>query len=246
MSDLVSCTHVLVDLDDSLFWSQRKLGTRAERPVAFKMGGEAYGFMSGASLALLSIIDSAQCIIPVTARVSTSLGRVRLPFSNFKVCAHGGVIIKPSGQVDIDWLEEQRARLKSLAECPNELATRLERMSALRGFSVVLREDHDTAFFCTIRDPQRRPQRLTALIPALSEQLAPGWILAATATDIVLRPDWLTKGAAVRRLYTHHIERPGLLIGLGDRHDDRDFLDLCDYILLPQQSDLWQAARGLS
>ena len=242
MSELLSCTHVLIDLDDSLFWSQRKLGHRAQRAVAFKAGGEAYGFMSSASDELLTILERARRVIPVTARVSTSLGRVQLSFSDYKICAQGGIIIDAEGHVDKAWLDEGQARLRRLSERPHELADRLADMPPLSGLRVVVRADYDTAFFCTIRDPDRRPERLAAVLPALSEQLSPGWTLAATNTDVVLRPEWLTKGAAVRHLYAHHIERPELLIGLGDRHDDRDFLELCDYILMPRQSDLWQAA----
>ena len=234
-------THVFVDLDDSLFWSYRKLAGRESRPVTTKLDGTPYGFMTAASDAFLSLISDAERVMPITARVSDSLDRVQLVFSDYRICCHGAVILDAAGQVDRDWLDDRMNHLLGLTLQAREIAQLCHGLPTARELRVVLREDQNTEFFCTVRDPNRDAAKLQAFVDEARPLIPADWVLRATQSDAVLRPRFLTKGSAMTWLYEHRLRKPDCIIGLGDRDDDKDFLGLCDYVVLPQRSTLWAA-----
>ncbi|MBV71161.1 MAG: hypothetical protein CMH52_07395 [Myxococcales bacterium] len=237
-------THVFVDLDDSLFWSKRRLDGRETIGVTTKMDGTPYGYMTAASETFLSLILGAQRVIPITARVSTSLARVKLPFSDYRICCHGAVILTDAGQVDDDWLDDRSSRLRDLTAHATDIADLCRALPAAKGLRVVVRADHGLEFYCTVRDPGRNVSKLAAFVDEVRTRIPDDWVLNATDSDAVLRPNFLTKGSAINWLYSRRLKRPDCIVGLGDRDDDKDFLGLCDYVVLPKSSMLWAALEG--
>ena len=122
-----------------------------------------------------------------------------------------------------------------------EIAQLCHGLPTARELRVVLREDQNTEFFCTVRDPNRDAAKLQAFVDEARPLIPADWVLRATQSDAVIRPRFLTKGSAITWLYEHRLSKPDCIIGLGDRDDDKDFLGLCDYVVLPQRSTLWAA-----
>lgn len=94
----------LVDLDDTLFQTARKMPEGLPRVTAtLDIEGQPNGYMSTVQHSLAHWLLSTTDVIPVTARSVEAFSRVQLPFMHGAVCSHGGVILGPDGKLDEEW-----------------------------------------------------------------------------------------------------------------------------------------------
>ena len=111
--------YALMDLDDTLFQTQRKIAA-----WQLPMDGLVAATVDKQN-APLSFLTPKQChffnwlsqsteLIPVTARDTTEIMRVKLPFDSWQVLTHGAVIIEPSGQICARWQRLMAGQLVAL------------------------------------------------------------------------------------------------------------------------------------
>ncbi|MFW8642089.1 hypothetical protein ACOJBO_01685 [Rhizobium beringeri] len=136
----------LVDLDDTLFRSRRKLpgftdgqltlGARVLDPDA---PASKHSYMTPTQKALVDWLLRTTQVIPVTARGTDSYANVQIPFSSYAIVANGAVILDPDGKPDAEWRDMVEAQLLPFADYFSELLDAARAKSAdLRSFHALL------------------------------------------------------------------------------------------------------------
>ncbi len=133
---------VLVDLDDTLFQTARKMPEGTPRtPATLDVNGQPNGYMNPVQESFINWLLASADVVPVTARSVEAYSRVKLPFAHGAICSHGGVILQPDGSIDRDWhgqmaevLWSFQDRLPVLSETTLQLGTELG--FSLRGWVV--------------------------------------------------------------------------------------------------------------
>jgi hypothetical protein len=231
--------HVFLDLDDTLFRSRRKCVGEVGRAVAFKRDGTPASYMAPNSDIFFKWLGQAGRLIPNTARTTKELKRVKLSFSDFQICALGGVILNPDGHVDGKWSELVAAQMAALSTTPATMGHILKRLSDSTALEVRMRSDDGRDLFLTVRHKQRDVQALREFKCKIQTNIPNDWCVHATSSDIVVRPVHLTKHRAQAWLQSERLEEAGLTIGIGDRYDDAGFMAACDFVIMPTTSELW-------
>lgn len=246
-------TYVFTDLDDTLFQTLRKCGTACSpetamehglHPAAWSREEQPFSYTTPRQRTLLSLLEGTRCI-PVTARSEDAFRRVRLPFAHGAVLNYGGTVFLPQGQEDMIWQAHVRDALAPWQQPLETLAT------ALRSWSHDMRLDVRTrvighagmAFYVVIKNThpehcvlQRVRQAGEALL-----HVAADWRVHHNGNNLAFIPTVLNKAHAVRHIIDTVIVPQGrdfLTIGMGDSLIDTDFMNICDYAIVPSGSQI--------
>lgn len=104
----------LVDLDDNLFQTQRKMTLKGQTPAetaALDRALKPRSFFSQEQANFVHWLLEHADVIPVTARGTEETARVTIPFSSWKVMTHGAVITMPDDQPDPQWQDQIQTAL---------------------------------------------------------------------------------------------------------------------------------------
>lgn len=235
----------LVDLDDTLFQTQRKCppDVPVDRLTAlgFTRDGDPLSFATPRQMAFLRWLAETTRLIPVTARSLDALRRVDIRFTA-AICAHGGVVLNADGAIDEAWAAKIAAAaarhadaLKRLVEAVNDAARHIDPAVRAR----ILCEGR-TPLYVIAKHDSADADALAAVFDAAVPAPPPGWTLHRNGNNIALLPPHLGKAKALAHIL------PGLrdsapdapLIGIGDSLTDAPFMALCDFAMLPTRSQL--------
>ncbi len=235
----------LVDLDDTLFQTLRKCppDVPAERlvPLGFAQDGSPLSFATPRQVKLIEWLSETAWLVPVTARSREALMRAHVPFTA-AVCAHGGVIIGEDGEVDAKWhahavaqsarLQGQLAELRDLVK-----AEALRQQVALR---VRVLTEGELGLYVLAKHEDMTDAALYRVVDAVAHAVPPGWTIHRNGNNVALMPPWLGKQHAVEnllpKLRAAHPDAP--IVGIGDSLTDAPFMALCDYAMIPRDSQL--------
>lgn len=238
----------LVDLDDTLFQTLRKcppdVPAEALSALGFARDGSPLSYATPQQMNFLAWLAEMAFVVPVTARSRDALDRVRIRY-DAAICAHGGLILDADGTPDEAWSAHiareaapYRAVLPGLVEAARSAA--IEQRVALRarilseegtGLYVLLKhEDGDEAALGRVLD------RVVPLVPQ-------GWTVHTNGNNAALMPPFLGKAHAVTALLPRlRAQHPAAaVIGIGDSVTDAPFMLLCDYAMMPSNSQLGAA-----
>lgn len=241
---------VLVDLDDTLFQTARKMPESAARhPASFDVQGAVSGYQNDVQQALLHWLLSSTDVVPVTARSAEAFNRVKLAFSGPAICSHGGLILNPDRTVDQHWhavmsdvLTPFHERLPLLCETALGLGQVLG--VSLRGWVV---EEADQRHYVVIKHNDGADADLLRLLEALRERgLLEGMHSHSNGNNLALLPVGLSKRVAVQHYLARdrklNGERP--VLGFGDSITDLGFMNLCHFWATPARSQLAALLEG--
>lgn len=241
---------VFVDLDDTLFQTARKMKEATQRHTAtLDVHGQPNGYMSPVQKSFAQWLLATADVVPVTARSVEAYSRVKLPFSHGAVCAHGGVILDPEGQLDQHWntrmtavLADFQARLPGLSEAT--LAIGQELGISLRGWVV---EEEGLRHYVVTKHNEADDSVLgTVLAEVQARGLLNGMHIHANTNNLAFLPNGLAKRLAVqewlRRDRAVNGERP--VLGFGDSITDLGFMDECHMWATPASSQLAKMVEG--
>lgn len=241
---------LFVDLDDTLFQTRHKCRDDDDlEPAAYNRQGEALSFTTRPQRVLFDLLCRNMLVVPTTARDFDAFSRVTLPFNGPAILNFGGIVLTEDGRPDAAWLARMREQLAPLAE---EMQALLVAANAfidehqLKAFCRQVR-DFDTDFYLVAK--YREGQ--TEALQQLEQQVVRPWLasrqgrfrLHINGNNLAVLPTVLDKAHAVQYLTERLRAEHGELItwGMGDSLSDAAFMALCDYSIVPRDTQL---ARG--
>lgn len=242
---------VLVDLDDTLFQTSRKMRVGAMRHTAtLDVDGQPNGYMSTVQKAFVEWLLQSADVVPVTARSIEAYRRVQLPFVSGAVCTHGGVILQPDGSLDRGWhgkmtdlLAAYQSRLPAL--CATTLAIGQDLGLSLRSWVV---EEHGLLNYVVTKHNESDDSVLQNVLAEVQELgLLDGVQIHCNGNNLAFLPKGLTKRNAVQELLCRdrviNGERP--VLGFGDSVTDLGFMSECNFWATPVNSQLAAIVEAL-
>lgn len=229
----------LADIDDSILQSGRKSGNGPLEAVAVDKAGQPCGFMRPEQRALFDQLNATTTLVPNTARDSKTLARVQLPFSSWKICSYGGLILRPDGQPESRWQDHITAEVERNKEVVAEQERYLDEGAARLGIDVHrwCLVDGGNRLYLVAKHKQRNAAELALLRDVVSKTLPSDWQLHYNDNNLALIPSFLGKEKAATWLINEL--KPTLVLGLGDSLIDLPFMGGCHYALVPTHSQIF-------
>lgn len=232
-----------VDLDDTLFQTLPKCPDKVMvHPAARARDGKPLSFMTPSQKLFFQKLHTLGPVIPVTARNHDAFRRVELPFAHVSILDFGGVILEKNGNLDLKW--DRIIRQQALSNQPllEEVQKRLEKFiddTKLGARSRII-WDFDLPLYVVIKHPGAHLKSLSTI----QEEFLPQCDLSLlhvhrNHNNLSLVPRFLGKDKAVEYVLQNYFpEQPRLILGVADSISDLPFLNLCDFMILPRQSQL--------
>lgn len=254
---------LFTDLDDTLFQTMRKIPDPAEQakaqPGALDRELAPRSFMMARQANLVQWMLAQAETIPVTARGTEELARVCIPFDSYAVTTHGAVILTPQGVADAEWqrhitaaLLPYQPRLAALAQHLNAMLADPQACDAALPVEpgwCRMNEEYGIPIYLVMK--VRNSEHLEALNRYAdwveSTFDLSGFYVHRNGNNVAWLPDCIDKGHAVRfllaRLRAAAPDRP--VLGFGDSLTDFSFMQQCDFLALPQRSQLLAALQAV-
>lgn len=242
--------YIFLDLDDTLFQTLRKCEFGADDPKlqvrAYLPDGTPNSFATHKQQWLWDWLSQGFKIVPVTARDIQAFERCTLPFQEEVVINHGAVILDKQRQIDKMWLDNMTQALPAYHEKFFELWSEIENYARQQpGYKPRLVTDFNITWYGYIKHQDRTEATLNRL---LNEIIKPHphiidgslyWHI--NGNNLAVLPKIINKEDAVRYLLAKYkSQHPDILtFGAGDSKTDAAFITLCDYALIPKNTQLF-------
>lgn len=244
--------YIFIDLDDTLFQTLRKLkpGYNPAELVARALlaDGRENSFATPKQQWLWQWLSRDFKIVPVTARDGGAFQRVLLSFTEEAVLNHGAVILDKHGQVDAEWQQQMQAeRAHWQAKLHALWQVILAYCENFPDYKPRLVDDYGETWFAVVKHRSGDEAPLRQLLddcllnhPALTDG---SFYWHLNSNNLAILPDAIRKERAVAFLLDRYQQQAGEIfsIGAGDSLTDVPFLALCDYALIPSNTQLFKA-----
>lgn len=240
-----------VDLDDTLFSSLRRQQPDVDAlPAATLTDGSVICYANPAQQAVYRMLVSSALMVPVTARSMAALSRVLLPLQGPAICSHGGTILRSDGRIDDVWQELMAPHLARARKPLEDFVSLAQRLTDGHGVHMRtwLVDDGGGPVYAVTKHPDHDQDA----IRVVAETAAADWLrchpdyrMHVNGNNLAILPPGVGKAPAVAYLIKGLRDRglARVVIGAADSHTDLEFLDLCDMMLLPGNSQLADSLR---
>ena len=249
--------YALMDLDDTLFQTQRKIAAwqlPMDGLVAATVDKQnaPLSFLTPKQRHFFNWLSQSTELIPVTARDTTEIMRVKLPFDSWQVLTHGAVIVAPSGQICTRWQRLMAGQLVALQSKLTQLMARLTGFEALRitphyEHFIVDNNATDLMVYVAIKHRHKDHDALlqfAAQLPSVLNEVADlgdEFYIHVNANNLAILPHVVNKHHAMRFLLDYHLDKNRPCFGFGDSLADLPFLQLLDWYGTPNRGQLHDA-----
>ena len=253
--------YALMDLDDTLFQTQRKIDawdlptTEPENLVCATVNkkDEPLSFMSQRQAALFNWLLTSTELIVVTARDRSEIKRVRLPFDSWQVLTHGAIILDKDGALQAQWQQRMHSELAPLQDKLKQLSQLFASHSSnddsqlvftphIDSFSINKGAVHEElTIYLAIKHAQKDHQALVELaaqLPSLIRDFEQDFYVHMNANNLAILPHAVHKRHAVQFLLDHHLDSQRPSFGFADSLADLPFLQLLDWYGMPNHGQL--------
>lgn len=257
--------YALMDLDDTLFQTQRKIDAwklptaESENLVCATVNkkGEPLSFMSQRQATFFNWLLASTDLIVVTARDRSEIKRVKLPFNSWQVLTHGAVILMSDGQLLSAWQQHMYDTLAPMQERLHQLSELIKPHSDSNNGahdSLVLTPHIDSfqngsgdgstnelTIYLAIKHAQKDHQILADLakqLPVLIPDFDKHFYVHVNANNLAILPHGVHKRHAVAFLLNNHLDGQRPSFGFGDSMADLPFLQLLDWYGMPNHGQL--------
>lgn len=238
-----------VDLDDTLFQTQRKQPNHTGIVASMDLDGYPRSFFTKPQHLWVNWLLKNAVVIPVTARDKDQFDRVTIPFTSWAIVAMGAVIIAPNKEVDSQWEQHVLSETRPHQDFLNRLHEQWFARKNLLGSKVAIKlirecSENQAAVMMTLKFKcaQFAQENHALLQTRVSHQYGDDspWLCLLHDRQITLCLKTLTKREAteflLKRLRQTHGPVPTM--GLGDNLSDYSFMSLCDWRVIPSDSPL--------
>ncbi len=157
------------------------------------------------------LLEQAE-LIPVTARGTEEISRVRIPFHSWAITTHGAVILTPEGKPDEEWKAHMLGQLAPYQEKLTSMQRLITEMMDAKGINAWARlnfEYCETAVYMVMK--HRDSTRLERAENAIADEIetvfpTEGFYIHRNSNNVAWLPTPVEKGLAVRWL----LEKAGL------------------------------------
>ena len=236
----------LVDLDDNLFQTARKMSETPTHIASRTESGAPSGYMTVMQKQFITWLMNNAYVIPVTARSIEAFSRVEIPFSGAAVCSHGGVILSADRQPDAQWQAQMKEvlapyqdRFQILSEQAIEIGR--EMGHSLRSWVV---EELSTSFYVVTKHNNATDQALVDLLWEIKKRgLISDLDVHINGNNLAFLPKELNKRFAVQEIIKRDKEMNGArpILGFGDSLSDLGFMSECLFWGTPSNSQITRA-----
>lgn len=241
--------YALMDLDDTLFQTKRKLPSfvddNALIVASVNKKNEPLSFMTQKQASFFCWLSNNTTLIPVTARDTLEIQRVKLPFMDYQILTHGAVIVQKDGSNHPAW---QFTLFSQLYHHQNALHCICDNLNSLQDISITPHSD----VFCDthlmiyvavkhIKKDHNALQKLADDLPSLCQKWGinfADFYVHCNANNLAILPKCVHKKHAVAFLKQHYFKDNIPLFGFGDSLADLPFLTLLDWYGTPNQGQL--------
>jgi predicted mannosyl-3-phosphoglycerate phosphatase (HAD superfamily) len=245
----------LVDLDDTLFQTMRKISEQDKkenlRVGAIDLTLQPRSFMTEEqSLFVDWLLNNAE-LIPVTARGTSEIARVSIPYSSWAITTHGAVILKPDGTPDVTWKNKILSDIAPLQNTLLDLQSKCEELLSQRGingFARINYEYDDQPIYLVMKHRNSaQVQEIYDIAKVVTKEFdLSGFYVHSNSNNIAWLPKCVEKGLATEYLLNQirTTSGPRPVIGLGDSISDHTFLKHCSWWGVPKKSQFANLIQG--
>ena len=245
--------YALMDLDDTLFQTQRKIDawdlptTEPEKLVCATVNkqGEPLSFMSQRQTSLFNWLLASTELIVVTARDRHEIQRVKLPFNSWQILTHGAIILTADGEPLDAWQQYIHKQLLPLQKQINQLAELILEHSGQDNLVFTLHTDRfindELTIYLAIKHTQKDHQVLADLaeqLPLFIPDFDQHFYVHVNANNLAILPHAVHKRHAVQFLLDNYLDSQRASFGFGDSLADLPFLQLLDWYGMPNHGQL--------
>ena len=245
-------SYIFLDLDDTLFQTLRKCALGADDPRlqarACLPDGTPHSYATHKQQWLWHWLARGFKIVPVTGRNAQAFERVMLPFQEEVVLNHGAVILDKQRTIDSRWMDGMMQALPPYQEKLLDLWAEVEvYCKRFHGLIRRLVHDFDITWYGVIKHVDGSEILLKTLLDSFIKthpHILDGslyWHL--NGNNLAVLPKIINKESAVSYLIDGYKQQhPELLtFGAGDSKTDAPFMALCDYALIPRNTQLFKS-----
>ena len=245
-------SYIFLDLDDTLFQTLRKCALGADDPKlqvrACLPDGTPNSYATHKQQWLWHWLSKGFKIVPVTGRDVHAFDRVTLPFQEEVVLNHGAVILDKQRNIDSVWMAGMMQTLPAYHEKLLDVWAAVEAYCHRHtGFKSRLVQDFDITWYGVIKHKDGTETTLKTLLDGIIKThpsiLDGSLYWHINGNNLAVLPKIINKESAVRYLIAGYKQQhPELLtFGAGDSHTDAPFMGLCDYALIPKNTQLFNS-----
>lgn len=265
--------YALMDLDDTLFQTQRKIDAwdlatgETENLICASVNkqGQPLSFMTQRQAAFFNWLLVSTELIVVTARDRSEIQRVKLPFDSWQVLTHGAIILSPDNKLLAAWQQHMYQQLTPLQDKLNQLSEVFANHSKGANSQLVFTPHSDTfdsgkisyngankrklTIYLAIKHAQKDHQVLVDLadkLPLLIRDFDQHFYVHVNANNLAILPHVIHKRHAVQFLLEHHLDSQRPSFGFGDSLADLPFLQLLDWYGMPNHGQLHSELQSAS
>ncbi len=257
-SDIIK-PYALMDLDDTLFQTQRKIDAwnlptaEANNLVCASVNkqGEPLSFMTQRQANFFNWLLASTELIVVTARDRDEIKRVKLPFASWQVLTHGAIILNQDGELLQAWQQHMHSELAPLQDKLNQLSQLFAKHSSNANSHLKFTphtdhfdnglDDEKLTIYLAIKHAQKDHQaliELAAQLPKLIRDFDKHFYVHVNANNLAILPHVVHKRHAVQFLLAQHLDNARPSFGFGDSLADLPFLQLLDWYGMPNHGQL--------
>lgn len=242
--------YALMDLDDTLFQTLRKIETwnlpSDNLTIAtFNKQGESLSYFTAKQAEFFNWLYHTTELIPVTARDTVEIGRVKLPFTSWQVLTHGAVILDKNGEALATWQTHTAEKLTALQAKINNIQQFIEENFAELNLRLMPHFEtfmgQPLAVYLAVKQADKNHAILENLAKMLPEKLpnfSGDFYIHVNANNLAILPHAIHKRHAVQFLLENYLDKNRASFGFGDSLADFPFLRLLDWYGTPNRGQL--------
>ena len=228
-----------LDLDGTIIYSKRIKSEKMVTVGAHSINEEPNGWYGPNQKQLMEWLMSSGDVVITTGRSLSGTQRALLPFSGWKICCFGGLILSPNGEVHAPWVQHIDEYAKGQQDwIQTEMAAIQEFITQhkidVRTRIVPITKQTD---YYVIKHNQKDLARFDKLVDFVSSRVPSGWFIHCNANNISVLPPQVRKSNAVCWIQ-ENIFPNRLYVGIGDSLSDLDYFKECHFSMVPKISQI--------